>query len=796
MSIEGPGPIASAVTRVPCPACGEPFPWPPDGRCARCAVDLTDGAADVVFELDRRCAALASERTEAVRRLEATRPPSAPPSPPQAPRPATAGAGRSGVPALLGLAGAALLTAAAVVFTAVAWTALPAVGKAAILLAATGLSATASLALHRRGTTIAGAALGALTMALALIDVVGSERTGLLALGEYALPIGWLVAGAAGALLARRGVGWVALLGVLGAAVGAVLLTGALAEVYDLGAPTVTVIGTAAAVGLAGSRPLWPHAAARSLAAALAGTGLVAAGMVSVVAVGAQDASLVAGLAATALPVAGAAAALRWTGWALLPTTLLPGAAVVAAAAALGVEDFGLAAVTGGVVAAVAWAGVDLEGERRAAVLLGGAPLAVPVAVVTVATAARSLGRVADVVAGDPGRTVEGWAAATVVLAAAAALAHPRVRRVSGWTTAAVLLVVTAALPVTAAWLVLAVLAAAGSLLAARIGGHALPPVLLAVGAVAWAGGSPATTAIAATWAVGVAANAGARSDGVRAAVSVGTAVAAAALAVGGALRAITVSVDVALGAGLLTALLLAAAVRNWPTMVRPGAPIPGAPDGSGDATPEDAAVTAVGAAATVVAVAAASAPTAMGMLLLTAAVGWLAVAAAGWWPARWITSAVASLGVGFLLADAGVTTVEAYTIVPAVALGAVGLRWLSRTRVSSVMALWPALSVGLAPSLLVLLAEPRVLARTLLLTLVSGLLAAAGVRLRWLAPTVAGGVAAIGVAISQGTVAVSVAPRWITFGTIGALLVWLAATYETQQQRARRAGARLTGYR
>lgn len=811
MPLPEPGPTAITVTRVPCPACGEPFPWPPVSRCSRCGVDLTAPAASEVFDLDRRWAALAAERTEAVQRLVATRPaPAEQPGELEAARLAGTRAGtsspdtrsvatvhRSGVPALLGLAGAALLTAAAIVFTAVAWTTLPALGKAAVLLAATGMSAAAALALHRRGTTIAAAAMGAVTMALALVDVFGADRTGLVDLGEFALPLGALVAAGVGAALARRGLGWVPVLGVLATAVGGVTLVAALTDVNDLPAPLTTLAGTVAAVGLAVSRPVWPDRLARLLARVGAAIGLTAAGIVSVVAIGEEGTTVVAGLAAVAVPVAVSVAALRWTPWGLLPATLLSGSAMVTTAVALGAEGFGVAAVAAGVVAAVAWAARELPQDRRRPVLLGLVPLALPVVAVAVMAAATSLRGMADAAPGRLDR-VDPWAATTALLGATALLAAPAMRRWTAWILAATILMVSGAVTPTVAWIGLAGLAAVGALLAARLDAEALPPVLLAVAAVAWAADAAATTAITATWAVGVAAHAASRTEGRSAAVAIGTAVGAASLAVGTALRATTMPIDVCLGAGLLTALLLAAAIRAWPGATRPDLRhLAGdARDAAVGAAPIDTAVTGVAAVATVTGVAGATSDAAAGLLLLTAAVGWLAIAAAGWWPARWITSLVASLGAGVLLADAGVTTVEAYTILPALALGAVGLRWIERTEVRTMTALWPALAIGLGPSVVVLLAEPRALARTLLLALVAGAVATAGVQLRWLAPTVAGSVTAIGVALSQLTVAVEVLPRWVTFAVVGALLVWLAATYEQQQQRARAIGQHLTAYR
>jgi hypothetical protein len=187
----------------------------------------------------------------------------------------------------------------------------------------------------------------------------------------------------------------------------------------------------------------------------------------------------------------------------------------------------------------------------------------------------------------------------------------------------------------------------------------------------------------------------------------------------------------------------------------------------------------------------------AAGVLLLVAGTGWLVLALAGWRHARWVSAAVLSAGVAVLLADAAVRVVEAYTLAPALTLGAAGLWSLREDReLGTAVALTPALAVGLVPSLVVLAGEPEVLARTLGLVVVAGALAAVGTRLRWLAPMVAGAVAAVVVALTQLSMVVEVLPRWVTFATVGVLLVYLAASYERQLTRARTFTGRLRDLR
>lgn len=786
MPTHSPEPEPGLATEVACPACGHPFVWPPRGRCERCTVDLTSPAAAEVFELDRRWAALASERLEQVRRLEATRP-QAPPPPPAPPAPqsrggAPAAGGRTGVPALLGLAGVALLTAAAVVFTAVAWTTLPPAAKAVILLGATAAAAIGSLRLHLRGTTTAAAALGVLTMALAAVDVTGAHRVGLVDLGDLAVPLGLLAAAGVGWLLARADVGWVATLGVASAAAGLLGCGIVVSDLMGLAAPGATLVGSAGAALLGATAPTWPAPTARRLAWLLVGVGLALSGLVSVVALGAGDASVGASLGAIGATIAVAAAATTAHRWALAPASLLATTAVVAAGSAYGAEGPGLAAVAAAVAVAVAWSASVAAPRWRSPVLVGAAPVLVAASGATLTAAGTTLERLATVVGGEPTRApaLEPLAAAAVLFTAVALSAWPKARRLAVPLAAVVLVVLSGALPVTAAWMVLAAVATA-TVTADRLldlDEAGLAALGCAVVAVGWAASAPWSLAISSAVVVAVAAHVVAHRVGWRPLVAVPFGTASAGTAVAAAADAVGLPWWIALGAGL-SALLGAVALVQW-TWTRLFLP---------------AAATALLATGLVPALAD-EAPQ-RGLLLLVAAVGWLVVAAAGSWVSRWVASASASLGTALLLADRGVEVVEAYTVVPALTLGIVGVLWLRRDpEVRTYTALWPALSVAVAPSLLVLVADPQVVTRAVALALVAGALAAIGVRLRWRAPVVAGSATAAVVAATQLAVVAGAVPRWLTFAVVGGVLVWLAATYERQQARARAVGARLAGLR
>lgn len=781
-----PRPDAATATKVPCPACGVAFAWPPTGRCERCGVDLTAPVAAEVFDLDRRWAALAAERLALVRRLEETRPgePAAATATPGPPPPTghVATSGR-GIPALLGLAGAALLTAAAVVFTAVAWTSLPALAKAAILLAATAAAAAGALRLHSRGTTTAGSALGVLTMTLVLVDVTGLERAGILELGEFAIPLGLLVAAVAGWLLARAGLGWVSGLGAVTAAAGAFTLTVTIADVAGLSAPAVTLVGTVAAVLLGASAPAWATRSARTVAGLLAGLGLTLAGLVSAVAIADDATAAPAALAATAVPIVLSLAATRRNVWAIAPATLLTTVAAGSSATAAGATGFGVAAVVAAVVAAIAWSLTVADRRWHRPTLAGAVPASVTLAAATLLAGATTAARLEELLTGTERAPLDPWAALAVPLVAVAAAAWPAVRRRWPLVAGLVLLIVAGTLPPPAAWVGLAVVAALAATAdrfversPVDVGVAALTVAAVAVG---WAATEAWSVAVSAAVAAAVAALLVRNERGVRAMLATAVGSATAALSVGAAMQATGVAPAIGLGGALLVTLVVATYLQGW-SRDELGAP-----------------ALATAAAATVLVPVLADSLAAAGTLLLVGAVGWLAVAVSGWRPARWITSGVSSVGTAVLLGDAGVEVVEAYTVVPAVTLGLVGVLWLRREpHVRTVTALWPALAVAITPSLLVLADEPRALLRTLLLTGLAGILATIGVRLRWLAPTVAGAVTASGVALTQLAVVVGVVPRWVAFGIVGGALVWLAATYERQQLRARALGDRLAGFR
>ncbi|KRF13096.1 zinc ribbon domain-containing protein [Nocardioides sp. Soil796] len=154
--------------------------------------------------------------------------------------------------------------------------------------------------------------------------------------------------------------------------------------------------------------------------------------------------------------------------------------------------------------------------------------------------------------------------------------------------------------------------------------------------------------------------------------------------------------------------------------------------------------------------------------------------------------------GLGFMvlaqwvrMADVGVETPEAYTLPLASVLVAVGVIGMLRTpSLRSTRALVPGLLLALVPSLLLSLSDPVSL-RALLLGL--GCLAAvvAGVGLRWSAPLVVGASVGLALVLREASYANDL-PQWVIIGGIGLVLTAVGITWESRLRDVRRASAYL----
>ncbi len=147
-------------------------------------------------------------------------------------------------------------------------------------------------------------------------------------------------------------------------------------------------------------------------------------------------------------------------------------------------------------------------------------------------------------------------------------------------------------------------------------------------------------------------------------------------------------------------------------------------------------------------------------------------------------------------LADIGVETPEAYTLPSAVALLAVGHWHLRHNRATSTMAaLTPGLGLALVPSLLWVFADPIAL-RSVLLGLACLALVVGGVRLRWAAPLVHGAVVGTLLVLRLATPVAEAVPRWALIGAAGALLVAMGITWEKRVRDARAVAGYVRGLR
>jgi hypothetical protein len=148
-----------------------------------------------------------------------------------------------------------------------------------------------------------------------------------------------------------------------------------------------------------------------------------------------------------------------------------------------------------------------------------------------------------------------------------------------------------------------------------------------------------------------------------------------------------------------------------------------------------------------------------------------------------WLGSGLLVLASWVRLSSLDVDVVEAYTLPGSLALLVAGLVWMRRNPgASSWRGLATGLTLGLGPSLVVALQEPTSV-RALLVGLAGVALVFVGVRLRWGAPLVVGGVAVGLLALVNIAPFAAAVPRWVLFGTAGVALLVLGVTWERRRQ-------------
>lgn len=702
-----------------------------------------------------------------------SRRPGAPPPPPAPRRPVRT------PQALLAIAGAVLLGTAAVVFVAAVWIVLGPLAQATVLLGVTVAVVAAAPALVRRGLPAAGGGLGLTAMVVVGVDVVALERALPLTFDVLTLPLVLAAATVAGLALHTTRVPWVGTTASITAALTAVTLTLVMFEPGLPGPGGAALVGSAAALLLLVAATVWPTVTGRSLAAGAGITWLTVAGTIAVVALGTGDTGLLLGTLGITIPVVASAVGGPYrTPWRLLPTSLLASTGLVATAARIEALPIPADSVAAVLLAGVLWLVTALPTDHRTPVGLGALPVGVIGTVAALGWIGGALERFAAVTGARTVPEVDGWALLAAVAVLAALAASPWVRQRWSGPFAVTALILLPALPGPFVWatLLLAATTLAAGCLWRRV--PATAAVGLALAATAWASAWPSAVATAAGSAAVLAITAASATTAWRRGALVAVGSLAAALATGSAGSALAWPWDLTAAAVVVVVLALAlglAATRVEHPPVASGA--------VALLTPPVLALT--------------TSQRVGGVVLLVAAGGWLALAALGWPVLVWAAVGLASFGTALLLDAAGIGLIEAYTVVPTLAASAIGLVWLHRDpEQRTVIALGPALLVGLGPSLLELTADPSVLPRLLALLTAAALLGAVGAVRRWRAPLLGGVVTAVWVGALQLLVLVRTVHPWITFAVAGALFVWLAATYERQQQLARRARAQLHRWR
>jgi len=532
-------------------------------------------------------------------------------------------------------------------------------------------------------------------------------------------------------------------------------------------AVSVTVVGAAVALWVTHRGPLLlGRGARRGLRIALVVWLTVLAIAVGAAAGPASVPVVVPAVAAAALCAALAALAWRWPSQAMAPV-MLATTVVVALLLVDRVPVVAISASVAAVVAGAAWLVRGVRGGGRIGALLGLLPALTVTVGAVVVSAIRGLLMVGDgtaglamVAGGNP------WYLLTVAALAVAALAIPWARRNPG--TVLVLVVM-------ASWGMMPALIAAVAL------------VVAVAATVLWGRvlrGDPATAAIALVVAMGLAW----AHPGWALAVGVGTTVtvltfarmrtdalhqAAVVVAPLPAVYTALAVVDLAGVRVLLPAVCLAAAAAVAWAIARAG-------DSLGrKALPWQLGVW-TGVLMCLAPRAESRAVLALGLLFLTSAVAWLAARALGVRGARWWCAALVAVGTACVAAFGQVNVIEAYTAVPALAALLFGVQWLrANTRVRSLAALWPGLTLALVPSFIALMVNPDALLRTALLTLAIVVLAGVGVATKWFAPILATAVTAVVVSALQIIVGSNLVVRLVSFVVVGSLLLAVASWFE-----------------
>jgi hypothetical protein len=261
--------------QMPCPDCGEPLPATClADRCPRCALPLAGPLAARLWVVDQNLAALWGERVmllAGLRRQAVADPPSASPVYPAAAPPGsapgrTAEWSRLQVQNLLLSLGVLLMALSAIIFVAVDWGSLGAVGRGAVLSIAVALSGLAAAVASDRSLSATAEAMAVLALVFSAVDLVGirhsdiSPAAGGVSSTSYAagvLFITALIAAGWSRFLPLRCLRWIAAIGAQG-----VIPLALLPTVRAVGHPAVA--GAALALQSAAVMSVWVAARVRT----------------------------------------------------------------------------------------------------------------------------------------------------------------------------------------------------------------------------------------------------------------------------------------------------------------------------------------------------------------------------------------------------------------------------------------------------------------------------------------------------------------------------------------------------
>lgn len=325
-------------------------------------------------------------------------------------------------PVLLGIAGASLMIAAAIVFVAIAWTTFTPLARGLAVLGVSVAVAALAVWLRRMHLPITSGAVGIVSMGFAGAAGISFLR-GTAASGAFDLPLSLLLASGAGVVLSRwqlRWVGSAAALALVAAGVG--LTIAASSQAADAGAGSIVssmwawaLTGTAVAVALALTHQWWPWRVARSIIRWSAIGWACALGASVPLWTWASDATTADAVAGLVPLVALVALARWWPRAAVVATAVVASLLAPALAFTWGAAPWQQVAVLSVVCAVAVIAGLRLGTVARVALFVGLVPGYAVVALATVGYALTVV--LARIVQGDAFPAIDLWAGAAALVA-------------------------------------------------------------------------------------------------------------------------------------------------------------------------------------------------------------------------------------------------------------------------------------------------------------------------------------------------------------------------------------------